>query len=171
MPYPTPSAPRQDCSHEEGSTLLTTAPALLQLTSTLNSTVISDYVYNKYIIQYHFLYCWCNRGEDPMQERGNNSYLLTLKRAGGAYMSPQEFFWKVWPIMYSVSKKNCVLRFFIFMIPVHIQFLEHHHKWTHYGKPSNIASQNCFCFHSISTKCWEISRCVHVIFDGSGIIL
>ena len=43
------------------------------------------------------------------------------------------------------------------MMSAHGQFLEHQNKWTHYGKPINIASQNRFCFHSISTKCWEIA--------------
>ena len=56
------------------------------------------------------------------------------------------------------------------MMTAHWQFLEHQHKWTHYGKPINIASQNWSCFHSISTMCWEIAQNVQVVFDRCGII-
>ena len=56
------------------------------------------------------------------------------------------------------------------MLSPRLQFFWHFHKWTHYGKPINIASQNWFCFYSISTKCWEIARSVHVIFDEKTII-
>ena len=61
------------------------------------------------------------------------------------------------PYIYTVWVKN--------MIPTHLPFLEHSHKWTHYGMPINVASQNCFCFHSISTKCWEIVQSVKVIYN------